>query len=94
MNSPPFSSTSFSLKLCIAGAMLSGHLSDYAIIEGRRVRQGKWTPEDRLRAAVPGAMLLLPLSLLVYGYAVVNISGKLGLVVCLVCLFVNGMGVS
>ena len=73
--------------------MVAGRLSDRAIIKGRRKRQGKWSPEDRLRAAIPGAMIFLPLSLTLYGYTLVNVEGTRGLVICLVCLFINGMGV-
>ncbi|KAF8499332.1 major facilitator superfamily domain-containing protein [Hysterangium stoloniferum] len=39
----------------IAGSLVGGRLADIAIIRGRRRRQGKWFPEDRLLAAIPGS---------------------------------------
>jgi MFS superfamily sulfate permease-like transporter len=58
----------------------------------RKKRAGKWVAEDRLRAAIFGAALL-PLSTGFFGIANTYIYGNTGLVVCLACLFVNGIGV-
>ncbi|KAF8521417.1 major facilitator superfamily domain-containing protein [Hysterangium stoloniferum] len=77
----------------IAGAVVSGRLADIAIIRGRNRRQGKWNPEDRLLAAMPGALFLVPCALIVFAISVTFISGKIGLTICLICLFINGMGV-
>jgi len=60
----------------------------------RKKRGGKWVPEDRLRGALFGAIWLIPLSVAAFGIANTYIDGTPGLVVCLVCLFVNGIGVS
>jgi len=77
----------------IAGAVVSGRLADVAIIRGRKRRQGKWYPEDRLLAAVPGALFLVPCALIAFAISVTFITGKIGLTICLICLFINGMGV-
>lgn len=60
----------------------------------RKKRAGKWVAEDRLRAALFGAAWLIPLSTCLFGIANTYIDGTPGLVVCLACLFVNGIGVS
>jgi len=60
----------------------------------RKKRAGKWVAEDRLRAAMFGAIYLIPLSLALFGIANTYIDGTPGLVACLVCLFLNGIGVS
>lgn len=75
------------------GSAVGGRLADRAVIKGRLRRDGKWVPEDRLRVTLYGALILLPLDLLVFGLTVRFVPGKVGLVVCLVCLFVNGAGV-
>ena len=59
----------------------------------RKKRAGKWVAEDRLRAALLGA-IWIPISTGLFGIANVCIEGKTGLAVCLVCLFINGIGVS
>ena len=60
----------------------------------RKKRGGKWVAEDRLRAALFGAIWLLPLSMALFGVANAYIDGPLGLVACFFCLFINGIGVS
>ena len=60
----------------------------------RKKRAGKWVAEDRLRAASLGATWLIPFSLALFGVANAYVDGTLGLVLCLVCLFINGIGVS
>ncbi|KAF8583162.1 MFS general substrate transporter [Ramaria rubella] len=77
----------------ILGAPISGYLSDRAVILGKKKRNGQWVPEDRLTAALPGALLLTPLSVLICGLSIQFIPGKPGLVIDLICLFVNGLGV-
>jgi hypothetical protein len=77
----------------LAGAVISGRLADIAVIRGRNRRQGKWNPEDRLLAAIPGALLIVPFSLIAFALSIVFIPGKVGLTISLVCLFFNGMGV-
>ena len=60
----------------------------------RKRRAGKWVAEDRLRAALVGAMWFTPPSIALFGIANAYIDGTPGLVICLVCLFINGIGVS
>jgi len=52
-----------------------------------------WYPEDRLRAALPGALIFVPLSVLISGLLTEYVRGTLGLVLNFVCLFANGLGV-
>ncbi|KAF8521615.1 major facilitator superfamily domain-containing protein [Hysterangium stoloniferum] len=77
----------------IAGAIISGRLADMAVVRGRHRHQDKWNPEDRLLAAIPGALFVTPCALITFGFTVVFIPGKLGLTISLVCLFFHGMGV-
>ena len=84
------------LPLVLVGAPLSGRLSDRIILYYQKKRgggNGEWYPEDRLRAALPGALFLVPLSVLISGLLTEYVPGPLGLGLNLVCLFANGMGV-
>ena len=76
------------------GAPIAGRGSDLMIKKWRKKRAGKWVAEDRLRAALFGAIGLLPLSVAFFGVANAYIDGTRGLVVCFVCLFITGIGVS
>ncbi|KIJ29148.1 hypothetical protein M422DRAFT_784388 [Sphaerobolus stellatus SS14] len=76
----------------IFGAVLSGKLADIAVIRGRAKRDGKWVPEDRLVATIPGALALIPIPLLIFGITTAFIPGKIGLIINLICLFFHGMG--
>jgi len=76
------------------GAPLSGRLSDRLVVYYRKRRGGVWYPEDRLRAALPGALILVPLSVLFSGLLTEYVPGTLGLVLNLVCLFMNGLGIN
>ena len=60
----------------------------------RKKRAGKWVAEDRLRAALVSAVCFTPPSVALFGIANAYIKGTPGLVICLVCLFTNGIGVS
>ena len=71
-----------------------GRVSDHIIIKWRRKRKGVWYPEDRLRANIVPLALMIPLSLLAFGLVNKFVDGSLGLVLSLLCLFVNGAGVS
>ncbi|KAF8499333.1 MFS general substrate transporter, partial [Hysterangium stoloniferum] len=77
----------------ITGALIAGRLADIAIIRGRRRRQGKWIPEDRLLATIPGLLLLMPCALIILALSISFVPGGIGLTISLVCLFFNGMGV-
>jgi hypothetical protein len=51
-------------------------------------------PEDRLRATLPGAMVLVPVSVLLSGLITQFVEGqRVGLVLNLICFFINGFGV-
>ncbi|KIP04583.1 hypothetical protein PHLGIDRAFT_129402 [Phlebiopsis gigantea 11061_1 CR5-6] len=75
------------------GAPLSGALSDRMVIRWRKKRGDKWVPEDRLRATMWGAGLLVPCSILFSGLTTQYIKGTVGLVLNLVFFFMNGIGV-
>ncbi|KAG5633584.1 hypothetical protein H0H81_006685 [Sphagnurus paluster] len=75
------------------GAPLSGRLSDKIIIKWRALRGGVWYPEDRLRPVMFPAAVLVPLTMIASGLLTEFVPGPLGLVLNLVCLFLNGMGV-
>ncbi|KAF9554261.1 MFS general substrate transporter [Agrocybe pediades] len=75
------------------GAPLAGRLSDTIVVKYRKERGGAWYPEDRLRATIPGALFLIPLSVLGSGLLTEYVPGKVGLALNLCCLFVNGVGV-
>ena len=59
----------------------------------REKRGGVWVPEDRLRATLPGALVMAPCSILLSGLVTQYVRGTPGLVLNLVLLFVNGLGV-
>jgi len=77
----------------IIGAPLAGRMSDRMVVQWREKRGGIWHPEDRLRATLFGAAVLVPFSVLASGLVTQFIEGKIGLVLNLVCLFINGLGV-
>jgi hypothetical protein len=77
----------------IVGAPIAGRMSDRVVVRWREKRNGCLVPEDRLRAALPGALILLPLSVLLSGVFTHYVSGTLGLVLNMGCLFVSGIGV-
>ncbi|KAF8499335.1 MFS DHA1 amino acid exporter [Hysterangium stoloniferum] len=76
----------------IAGPLIAGRLADITIIRGRRRRQGKWFPEDRLLAAIPSLLFLMPCAVITLGLSIAFIPGKVGLTISLICLFFNAMG--
>jgi len=63
------------------------------VVYYRKKRGGEWYAEDRLRATLPGALLFVPLSVVFCGLLTRYVSGTLGLVLKLFCLFLNGIGV-
>ncbi|KAI0353918.1 MFS general substrate transporter [Trametes cingulata] len=77
----------------IVGAPYAGNLADRAVIKGRERRQGRWVPEDRLHATVNGALFLVPLSCLFSGLATQFVPGPVGIIINVICLFVNGVAV-
>ncbi|PFH53524.1 hypothetical protein AMATHDRAFT_171409 [Amanita thiersii Skay4041] len=77
----------------LIGAPLAGRISDKIVVKWRERRGGIWYPEDRLRATLPGALFFVPLSILLSGLITHFVSGRIGLILNLVCLFANGIGV-
>ncbi|KDR82154.1 hypothetical protein GALMADRAFT_135516 [Galerina marginata CBS 339.88] len=75
------------------GATIVGRISDRTVINWRKKRGGVWYPEDRLRAALIPFAIIVPIPLIIYGLVNQFVDGTLGLVICLVCLFINGVGV-
>jgi hypothetical protein len=71
-----------------------GRVSDHIVIKWRKKRNGVWYPEDRLRAAIVPLAVIIPLSLLAFGLVNRFVDGDLGMGLSLVCLFINGGGVS
>lgn len=94
MSSPPSTLDSTNSYFVPAGAAIVGCISDHTVINWKNKRGGVWYPEDRLRAAVIAYAIIVPIPLLVYGLANQFVDGTPGLVICLVCLFINGIGVS
>ncbi|KAI0933391.1 hypothetical protein AcV5_005547 [Taiwanofungus camphoratus] len=77
----------------IMGAPIAGRMSDKIVVKWRELRGGEWVPEDRLRATVLPAAILVPFSILLSGLTTQFIEGRLGIVLNLFCLFMNGIGV-
>ncbi|KAF4602948.1 hypothetical protein EYR38_003352 [Pleurotus pulmonarius] len=75
------------------GALLAGYISDRIIITYRAKRGGEWYPEDRLRGTLFSAATLVPLAVLFTGLTVEYVPGRTGLLLCLVWLFMNGVGI-
>lgn len=63
------------------------------VVKWRKIRGNKWVPEDRLKACIPGALFLVPLSMLGFALALRFVDGTPGLVLCLLCFLMNGLGV-
>lgn len=59
----------------------------------KKKRSGVWCPEDRLQGIYIGALWLVPLSVGLAGVVATYIDGPIGLSICLLCLFTNGVGV-
>lgn len=78
----------------VVGAPLAGALSDRQLKKWRARRGDIWVPEDRLRATLFGAAVLVPCSILLSGLLTEYVHGTLGLVLNCLCLFMNGLGVN
>lgn len=63
------------------------------MIKGHARHAGQWVPEDRLRATLFGALVLVPFSVLISGLATQFIPGALGIIINVACLFANGVAV-
>lgn len=75
------------------GAPIAGWISDRQIIKWRARRGGVWLPEDRLRATLAGSLILVPVAMLLCGWATVFVDGWPGLAMNLVGFFLTGLGV-
>ncbi|KAG1749493.1 MFS general substrate transporter [Suillus lakei] len=75
------------------GAPLAGRLSDVVIRKRQKERNGVWFPEDRLRATWIGGLFMVPLSIGVSGLLTTYVGGAIGLLLNLLCFYINGMGV-
>ncbi|KAL4061806.1 major facilitator superfamily domain-containing protein [Scleroderma yunnanense] len=75
------------------GAHVAGRLSDAMVKKWKKSRNGVWYPEDRLQGVYIGALCLVPLSVGLAGLVVTSVDGPIGLSICLLCLFTNGVGV-
>lgn len=79
---------------CLVGAPIAGRLSDRMVIKWRKKRNGEWVPEDRLRAAILGSGIFVPMSLIICGLVTTLVPGTLGIVLNLAAFLMNGLGVS
>ena len=59
-----------------------------------RKKRGRWVPEDRLRATLWAAAIVVPFSVLLSGLTTQYIDGTVGLTLNLVLFFLNGVGVT
>lgn len=71
---------------------MTGRKSVQATIEWDKFRESRY-PEDKFRATVLGAGVLVPLSVLFSGLTIHFIDGTVGLVVAFSGLFMHGVGV-
>ena len=78
----------------LVGATIAGLISDRTVIWWRNKRKGAWYPEDRLRASLLPLALIVPLPVIAFGFINTFVDGSLGLLSSLLCLFINGVGVS
>ncbi|KAF9009708.1 major facilitator superfamily domain-containing protein [Cyathus striatus] len=77
----------------IIGAPIVGYISD-KIIMRNRIKRGRWYPEDRLTLAFIGTLIPVPLSIIISGLVTTYVEGRIGLVLNLLCLLMNGIGVA
>lgn len=75
------------------GAPIAGRISDRILVKAKEQRGGEWVPEDRLPAALVGAGILVPFGMLFFGLVTTFASAKIGSVLILAVLFMNGIGV-
>ncbi|EIW85698.1 MFS general substrate transporter [Coniophora puteana RWD-64-598 SS2] len=78
----------------LIAAPFIGKISDRIVKKYAEARGGKWVPEDRLNAAKFGGVFLVPVSVVLAGFASAFIDNRpLGIFVSLVALLMNGLGV-
>ncbi|KAF8126610.1 MFS general substrate transporter [Boletus edulis] len=76
-----------------AGSSIAGYISDKVVRRAKEKRNGVWVPEDRLRAVWIGGLVLVPISVTLSGFTTAYVDGTVGLIINLVCFFINGVGV-
>ncbi|KZO96853.1 MFS general substrate transporter, partial [Calocera viscosa TUFC12733] len=76
----------------LIGSRVAGVQSDRAVKHSLKVRNGVFRPEDRLRATLFGAGVVLPVSVLAYGICVQFWQGAGGLAVSLILIAASGFG--
>jgi MFS family permease len=74
----------------LLGAVFGGRWSDYMLKKMIRKREGEFIPEDRLRATYVPLGMIIPGSILVYGWAIKTEVG--GIPVPVIAMFVQGVG--
>ncbi|KAH8885358.1 MFS general substrate transporter [Thozetella sp. PMI_491] len=72
----------------LVGTFLGGRYADY-VVKKYIKKRGVRVPEDRLRSAVPFLGVIIPVSVLVYGWAVETEKG--GIAVPVIMMFVQGV---
>lgn len=65
----------------------------YVIRAIEKYGKDHWLPEERLKGALFGTLVPVPLSILASGLVTTYVPGALGLTLNLICFFVNGVGV-
>ncbi|KZZ91089.1 Major facilitator superfamily domain, general substrate transporter [Moelleriella libera RCEF 2490] len=73
----------------LLGTLAGGRWADHTVAVWIRRRNGARVPEDRLRSALPAMGVVVPATILVYGWAVDRAVG--GIPVPVVALFVQGV---
>ncbi|KAH7149566.1 major facilitator superfamily domain-containing protein [Dactylonectria estremocensis] len=73
----------------LLGTLMGGHWADYTVKRWIKKRGGVRIPEDRLRSAVPFMGIVMPGSMLVYGWTVDR--GVGGIPVPVIAMFVQGV---
>ncbi|KOS20533.1 Quinidine resistance protein 3 [Escovopsis weberi] len=72
------------------GTFMGGRWADMTVKRWIKRRNGERVPEDRLRSAIPFMAVIMPASILIYGWAVDRAVGGIPLPV--IALFVQGVG--
>lgn len=75
----------------IAGSLIGGRLSDHTVKRYIAKRDGVRLPKDRLNSGLPYMFLLLPISMLLYGWCLEKEFGGLALPVVLAFLIGTGL---
>ncbi|KZS89843.1 MFS general substrate transporter [Sistotremastrum niveocremeum HHB9708] len=74
------------------GMPVSGWLSDRSINKWRSLREGRWIPEDRLRATWLGSLYLVPISTMGLGLVCQFVDGTPGICLNMLFLLTHAIG--